>query len=63
MPMGEGTVRMNLLESADFIAPSQTTTKTQAALDTLRFDNRFTRDLPADPENQNRRRQVALPAT
>ena len=25
----------------------------------LRFDNRFTRDLPADPDHQNRRRQVS----
>jgi uncharacterized protein YdiU (UPF0061 family) len=49
---------MNLLESPDFIAPSQTAAKTQAALETLRFDNRFTRELPADPDRQNRRRQV-----
>lgn len=27
-------------------------------LDDLRFDNRFVRDLPADPEPENRRRQV-----
>jgi len=58
MPMGEGTVRMNLLESIDFIAPSQRSTKTLEALEELRFDNRFTRDLPADPETLNRRRQV-----
>ncbi|MDX2452547.1 protein adenylyltransferase SelO family protein, partial [Desulfosarcina sp.] len=49
---------MNLLESADFISPSQTSTKTQETLDALRFDNRFTGDLPADPDRQNRRRQV-----
>jgi len=29
-----------------------------AALDALRFDNRFVRELPADPDTQNRRRQV-----
>jgi uncharacterized protein YdiU (UPF0061 family) len=57
--MGEGTVRMNLLESTDFITPSQTSSKTQATLDVLTFDNRFTRDLPADPDTQNRRRQVS----
>ncbi|MEJ2760485.1 MAG: protein adenylyltransferase SelO family protein, partial [Gammaproteobacteria bacterium] len=28
------------------------------ALDGLRFDNRFVRELPADPETENRRRQV-----
>ena len=27
-------------------------------LDTLTFDNRFTRELPADPESTNQRRQV-----
>ncbi len=59
LPMGEGTVPMNLLESTDFIAPSQTNTKTQKPMDGLRFDNRFTRELPADPDNQNRRRQVS----
>lgn len=30
----------------------------QAPLDTLIFDNRFTRELPADPETENFRRQV-----
>lgn len=30
----------------------------QTALDTLTFDNRFTRELPADPETDNHRRQV-----
>ncbi len=49
---------MNLLESTDFIAPSQASTKTQGSLTALRFDNRFTRELPADPDSQNRRRQV-----
>ena len=58
MPLDEGTVRMNLLESTDFIAPSQSSTKMQGALTALRFDNRFTRELPADPDSQNRRRQV-----
>lgn len=29
-----------------------------ASLDELRFDNRFIRDLPADPEPENRRRRV-----
>ncbi len=49
---------MNLLESTDFIAPSQAFAETRGGLDALRFDNRFTRDLPADPDSQNRRRQV-----
>ncbi|WP_310601336.1 protein adenylyltransferase SelO family protein [Desulfobulbus sp.] len=31
---------------------------TAGTLAALRFDNRFTRDLPADPETENRRRQV-----
>ncbi len=35
-----------------------TTTPTHSALDQLTFDNRFIRDLPADPETRNQRRQV-----
>ena len=58
MPQGEGTVRMNLLDSIDFIAPSQSSNKTQGTLSDLHFDNRFTRELPADPAPLNRRRQV-----
>ena len=27
-------------------------------LDAINFDNRFTRELPADPESENQRRQV-----
>jgi serine/tyrosine/threonine adenylyltransferase len=56
--MSEGAVRMNLLESNDFIASSHTSTKTQGSLAALHFDNRFIRDLPADPNTENRRRQV-----
>ena len=33
-------------------------TKNVTTLDTLVFDNRFTRELPSDPETENRRRQV-----
>ncbi len=51
-------VRMNLLESNDVITPSQSLAPSQGTLDGLRFDNRFTRELPADPEVRNRRRQV-----
>ena len=29
----------------------------ESGLETLRFDNRFTRELPADPDPRNRRRQ------
>ncbi|WP_319405513.1 protein adenylyltransferase SelO family protein [uncultured Desulfosarcina sp.] len=50
---------MNLLESTDFIAPSQTSAKPQETLNALCFDNRFVRELPADPDIQNRRRQVS----
>ncbi len=50
---------MNLLESTDFIAPSQASAKPRGTLNTLRFDNRFVRELPADPDIQNRRRQVS----
>jgi uncharacterized protein YdiU (UPF0061 family) len=31
----------------------------RGALDALQFDNRFTHDLPADPDTRNRRRQVS----
>jgi len=33
-------------------------TSHRRSLDTLKFDNRFTRDLPADPDTTNQRRQV-----
>ena len=33
-------------------------TKLLISPETLRFDNRFTRELPADPDMENRRRQV-----
>ena len=49
---------MNLLESADFIAPSHAATKTPGSLEALCFDNRYTDELPGDPDTQNRRRQV-----
>ncbi|MCU0312050.1 MAG: YdiU family protein [Acidimicrobiales bacterium] len=41
------------------IAPSEAAgTAPVTDLDRLAFDNRFTRDLPADPDPENRRRQV-----
>lgn len=49
---------MNLLESVDFIVPSQSATELPGTLDALHFDNRFVRELPADPELRNHRRQV-----
>lgn len=49
---------MNLLDSTDFIAPRQASTKAQGTLGSLHFDNSFTRELPADPNPENRRRQV-----
>ena len=50
---------MNLLESTEWIASSQTpAAETGTGLDNLRFDNRFTRELPGDPDLHNRRRQV-----
>lgn len=58
LSMGEGTVYMNLLETTDGIAPGGTSLPVRGALDALHFDNRFTRDLPADPDTRNRRRQV-----
>jgi uncharacterized protein YdiU (UPF0061 family) len=39
-------------------APVQTARKPTGSLTDLRFDNRFTRELPADPDTRNRRRQV-----
>jgi uncharacterized protein YdiU (UPF0061 family) len=49
---------MNLLDSADFITPGTFTANASGTLGALRFDNRFTRELPADPDPSNRRRQV-----
>jgi uncharacterized protein YdiU (UPF0061 family) len=49
---------MNLFESADFIPPGWPAEKPPGRLAALRFDNRFTRELPGDPESVNRRRQV-----
>ncbi len=49
---------MNRLDSTNFIIPGQACAKTQGTLRELDFDNRFTRELPADPNTQNRRRQV-----
>lgn len=49
---------MNLLESTDIITPSQSIEPNHGRLDGLCFDNRFTRELPADPDTRNRRRQV-----
>ena len=59
LPIGEGTIFMNLLETTDYIAPCGTSTPTRGTLDALHFDNRFTRELPADPDARNRRRQVS----
>jgi uncharacterized protein YdiU (UPF0061 family) len=59
LPMDEGTISMNLLETTDGIAPCGTSAPMRGALDALHFDNRFTHDLPADPDSRNRRRQVA----
>lgn len=49
---------MNLLESANFVIPRRSAGKRPGPLAALRFDNRFTRELPADPDRSNRRRQV-----
>jgi uncharacterized protein YdiU (UPF0061 family) len=49
---------MDLLDSTDFIVPSQSARNSPGSLDALSFDNRFTRELPADPDGRNRRRQV-----
>lgn len=50
---------MNLMESVDYIETRRPSAGTPATLTGLRFDNRFTRELPADPDRSNRRRQVA----
>lgn len=49
---------MNLLETTDRIALSRDGNGQSGTLAALRFDNRFTRELPADPDSRNRRRQV-----
>jgi uncharacterized protein YdiU (UPF0061 family) len=49
---------MNPFDSANYITPGQACAKTQGTLREMDFDNRFTRELPADPNTQNRRRQV-----
>jgi serine/tyrosine/threonine adenylyltransferase len=49
---------MNFMESTASIAVRQSAPKSSGGLSTLRFDNRFTRQLPGDPDPINRRRQV-----
>ena len=49
---------MDLLDSTDCIVPSQSARIRPGSLEALCFDNRFTRELPADPDAHNRRRQV-----
>jgi uncharacterized protein YdiU (UPF0061 family) len=45
-------------QTTDCITPGQDTDRLPKGLADLRFDNRFTRNLPADPDTRNRRRQV-----
>ncbi len=45
-------------DAAASMASVGLTADARESLDSLRFDNRFTRELPADPDPQNRRRQV-----
>ena len=49
---------MNLLDSAQIHPPEGLTGTEAGPLSALVFDNRFVRELPADPEPENRRRQV-----
>jgi serine/tyrosine/threonine adenylyltransferase len=49
---------MNFMESTASIAARQSAPKSLGGLSTLRFDNRFTHQLPGDPDPINRRRQV-----
>jgi len=54
---GEGKIQMNF-QPTDFLPLSQGADRLPDGLGGLRFDNRFTRELPADPDRRNRRRQV-----
>ncbi len=47
-----------MLESSELITPSQSSMTMIGDLKDLSFENRFTRERPADPTSQNRRRQV-----
>jgi uncharacterized protein YdiU (UPF0061 family) len=49
---------MNLRDTSDCIAPRQRAGPHPGTLAALRFDNRFVRELPGDPDRSNRRRQV-----
>ena len=49
---------MNLLDSEQIHPPEGLTGTEAGPLSALVFDNRFVRELPADPEPENRRRQV-----
>ena len=49
---------MNLRDTSDCFAPLDRAAAYPRPLDALRFDNRFVRELPGDPERSNRRRQV-----
>lgn len=49
---------MNYMQSAGLPASSQAALQSSGSLDALRFDNRFTDQLPGDPDPVNRRRQV-----
>lgn len=50
---------MDLSNSAEAIAPQECVPQgILGTLEALRFDNRFIRELPADPDTTNRRRQV-----
>ncbi len=54
----EGMVDMNPLKTAVYLTPEGYARRNAGTLSALTFDNRFTRELPADPETANRRRQV-----
>jgi len=49
---------MYLHDSKESLASGDAAVDSERGLDVLRFDNRFTRELPADPDHRNRRRQV-----
>ena len=49
---------MNFMESAASVVPQRSPSKSSRSLTALRFVNRFTDQLPGDPDPTNRRRQV-----
>ena len=57
MGAGKGKA-MYLYDSTEPVVSGKTAAEAENGLETLRFDNRFTRELPADPDSRNRRRQV-----